>query len=704
MKQMSLPRGFISRSSVLVIFFAACSLANCFSSLELNAQPAKEPNSSAKIASSADTLSTFLHRKIIGPDLSQAEVQRFLESRVPRMPNIRTVSEWQATADRLRARVLDEIVFRGEQARLWRDAKTRVEWLDTTEGGPGYRLRKLRYEALPGMWIPALLYEPDKLTGKTPAALNVNGHDPNGKAAPYKQIRSINQAKRGMLVLNVEWFGMGQLRGEMSEHYRMNQLDLCGISGLAPFYLAMSRGLDLLLSLEHTDPERVAVSGLSGGGWQTIFISSLDTRVKLSNPVAGYSSFLTRIWNLSDLGDSEQTPNDLATVADYSHLTAMLAPRPALLTYNAKDDCCFASAHALPPLLNAARPIYQLFGKESNLRSHVNYEPGTHNFEQDNREQHYRMLGDHFFGGSTEFSWREIQSTNEVKTKEQLNVELPADNANFHSLALEAVKSLPRDAGLPGDLAAAKRWQESRRQILHQRVRTKNYGVQGETIAKEEKDGIKATFWKLKVSGIWTVPAIELVKGEPKATTILVSDGGRTNALQQIERILSLSNRVLVVDPFYFGESKIKNRDFLFALTVAAVGERPLGIQASQLTAIARWSQGEFQTGPAAIVAVGPRSSLFSLVAAAAEERAIDGVELHEGLGSLKEIIEQNWTVNQRPELFCFGLLESFDVKQLVALAAPTPVVFPTAHDRVKMELAGLKDWYKLFGVDLDLW
>ena len=144
----------------------------------------------------------------------------------------------------------------------------------------------------------------------------------------------------------------------------MNQLDLCGTSGLAPFYLDMKRGLDVLLSLEHADPARVAVTGLSGGGWQTIFFSSLDTRVTLANPVAGYSSFKTRAWHLKDLGDSEQTPNDLATICDYTHLTAMLAPRPTLLTYNLHDDCCFEGAYALEPLFNAAEPIFRLYGQE----------------------------------------------------------------------------------------------------------------------------------------------------------------------------------------------------------------------------------------------------------------------------------------------------------------------------------------------------
>lgn len=145
-----------------------------------------------------------------------------------------------------------------------------------------------------------------------------DGHEATGKATLHKQLRCINQVKRGIVVLNIEWFGMGQLNCPNYAHSRLNQLDLCGTSGLSPFYLAIRRGLDVLLAHPHADPERVAVSGLSGGGWQTILISALDPRVTLANPVAGYSSFRTRVRHIRDLGDSEQAPCDLATLADYT--------------------------------------------------------------------------------------------------------------------------------------------------------------------------------------------------------------------------------------------------------------------------------------------------------------------------------------------------------------------------------------------------
>ena len=169
---------------------------------------------------------SLLKREIIGPHLAEQEAQDYCDRHVSPIPAYESVEQWQAWADMIRSMVLDRVVYRGEAAQ-WRDAPC-VEWFDTIAGGPGYKIKKLRYEALPGLWIPALLYEPEKIAGRMPVSLAVNGHDGRGKAADYKQMRCINQAKRGMLVLNVEWLGMGQLRSENFRHSRMNQLDLCG--------------------------------------------------------------------------------------------------------------------------------------------------------------------------------------------------------------------------------------------------------------------------------------------------------------------------------------------------------------------------------------------------------------------------------------------------------------------------------------------
>src|ERR1051325_8244459 len=161
-------------------------------------------------AAPLDDIQTWLKREIIGPNLALAEVQAWAESRVPLMPAVQTAADWQKLADRMRPATPALAGLSGQPGK-WRAAKRGAVWLETVEGGPGYRIRKLRYEAVPGLWIPALLYEPERLSGKVPVSLNVNGHEGIGKSVPYKQIRCINQAKRGLLVLNPEWIGMGQL-------------------------------------------------------------------------------------------------------------------------------------------------------------------------------------------------------------------------------------------------------------------------------------------------------------------------------------------------------------------------------------------------------------------------------------------------------------------------------------------------------------
>ncbi|HLB73551.1 MAG TPA: hypothetical protein VJJ98_05995 [Sedimentisphaerales bacterium] len=646
-------------------------------------------------------LGEFLARQIVSPDLVLNQVERFCEDRVRRMPETASVREWEKYANRLRRDVMEKVVLRG-RATQWAKARTKVEWLETLDAGEGYSIRKLRYEALPGLWIPALLYEPDGLSGKAPVVMNVNGHDGKGKAATYKQIRCINQAKRGIIALNVEWLGMGQLTTENFQHYRMNQLDLCGAGGVAPFYLSMKRGLDVLLSHKFADPKRVGVAGLSGGGWQTITISSLDTRVTLSNPVAGYSSYITRAHNHSDLGDSEQTPTDLAMVADYTHLTALLAPRAALLTYNKKDDCFFASDHALPPLLEAAEPIFKLYGKPDNLRCHINEDPGTHNFELDNRQAHYRMLADHFFPGDTACPVEEIACEAEVRTADDLQIELPADNADFNKLALQLSGDLPRDPKLPSTAKKAQSWRRKKVKLLSDIVRAQVYRVQAEQAGEESKKAVHATFWKLQIDDVWTLPAVELSTDKSQKTAIVVADEGYAAQTEAIEKLLENGYRILALDPFYVGQSEIPSRDYLFALLVAGVGDRPLGLQASQIAAVARWLHADRKLGPVTLAACGDQLSLSALVAAALEENAIERVELTGVIGSLKEVIERNDSVDKKPVLFCFALLEHFDIRQLVAMVAPRQVRFIAPCERAKEELKDLKSFYATLGSQFD--
>ena len=245
--------------------------------------------------SEPNEISQVLGEEILAPSVAVHQVKSYILSRVAPPPSATNAQQWTEQAKRLRQHLLQDVVFHGWPDE-WVNAPPKFEDLGVIETGQGYRLRKLRYEIVPVFQSVAILYEPEKLQGKVPAILNVNGHvGPPGKAVEYEQKRCINFAKHGILALNLEWFFFGELRQEGNQHWYGAHLDLVGANGLGIFLLEMRRGLDYLYNHPSVDRSRLGVTGLSGGGWQTIFLSSLDERVKAAVPVAGYSPVSTKV-------------------------------------------------------------------------------------------------------------------------------------------------------------------------------------------------------------------------------------------------------------------------------------------------------------------------------------------------------------------------------------------------------------------------
>ncbi|MGA8185709.1 MAG: hypothetical protein WB819_18940, partial [Terriglobia bacterium] len=138
------------------------------------------------------------------------QLQEYLFKSIPKLPTPSSAQAWTEEEARLRKQILDDVAFHG-WPQAWVNSPPKFEDLGEIAGGNGYRMRKLRFEIVPGFDSTAILYEPLNVNGKAPAVLNVNGHDPLGKGAEYKQKRCINLAKRGIYALSLEWIGYGEL-------------------------------------------------------------------------------------------------------------------------------------------------------------------------------------------------------------------------------------------------------------------------------------------------------------------------------------------------------------------------------------------------------------------------------------------------------------------------------------------------------------
>jgi len=536
----------------------------------------------------------------------------------------------------------------------------------------GYRVRKFRYEVVPGLYSTAILYEPDKIEGRVPAILNLVGHDPLGNVVEYEQKRCINFAKRGILALSLGWPGFGELSQPENSHDFGGHLDLVGANSLGYFYLIVRRGLDYLESLPQADPKRIGVTGLSGGGWQTIMISALDERVNVMVEVAGFGSLQTNLTRPMDTQEVEEDATDLTKDFDYPFLVAMRAPRPTLLIHNEQDDCCFLAPLVKPYVYDQTLPFFKLYKQESALRWYENIDPGTHNYQLDNREKAYAFFEEFF---RLPVSNKEIPSDAEIFTPQELAGSLPANNLTTADLARKLAAQIKRS---PIPQAAKERtdWLAAQREQLKNVLRYTPVSASAWKLISTKRPGLQAISYRfdfsnsLSATGIW-------VAGNHVATnapvTIVVNDKGYKASAQNVVDRVNRGEQVLALEPLFFGSSTPDDPDPAYwEMLVASNGERPLGLEVSQLVAVARSLRAG--SSKLRLETVGIRSQIVALAAAAIEPDLFSEVDSHGGMNSLSYLLDTPVAYRAAPDLFCLDLYKYFDVDRLGALAAPTKV------------------------------
>ena len=568
-----------------------------------------------------------------------------------------TPSAWEITqTDKLRQQILDQIVFRGVPEK-WIHHQTRVEQAETIQTGNHYEIQKVRLEVLPDLWIPGLLYFPlqsldpePNPESRIPAVLSVNGHiGYPGKSTGFVQRRCINLAKRGIITLHLEWFSFGELSAPNYKHNRLAYLDLCGVSGLSVFYLAMRGGLDLLWEHPQVDRKQIGMTGLSGGGWQTIMLSALDPRITLVVPNAGYIDIANRLAHRGDIGDLEQNPTDLIALSDYTHLTALLAPRPALLIYNEQDDCCFVADRAKPAVYDPIKTVYALIDdidNESTFAYHKNINPGTHNYDRDNREQLYRFLNRHF--APRLIQDQDIPCESEIRSFKELVVGLPEKTANFRTLASDFMENLEEVGSVgEGSLKDILCFQES--EVVETQLEGNADGAGGQLIFD---NGLIAPICEFR-------PAI----GSEIETILLIADQGMEATIPDLTDLLRAGRSVIAVDLFLTGQAvPAEMSTSQVAMLISTVGLRGLGLQTAQLCAIIDWICQRHDLPQISILSRGRTTGIVAELAAQLCPHRVADLTTQDALSSLRDLIDNEMEYENCPTLFCFGLLQHFDI------------------------------------------
>lgn len=260
----------------------------------------------------------------------------------------------------------------------------------------GYAIERLVFQTFPGVWMTANAYVP-KRQGKLPAILMVHGHWRGAKQDPVVQARCIGAAKLGFFVLVVDAFGageraigraLGEYHGDMTAATLLpTGLPLSGVQ----VYENM-RAVDYLQQRPEVNPEKIGISGASGGGNQSMYAGGWDERFGAVSPVCSVGNYQAYLGAACCM--CEVVPGALRFAEEWG-LLGMVAPR-GLLVINATRDARQFSVEEAKKSLALAKPIFELLGKASHLR-HTTFESG-HDYSQPMREAVYGWMTFHLKG------------------------------------------------------------------------------------------------------------------------------------------------------------------------------------------------------------------------------------------------------------------------------------------------------------------
>lgn len=273
---------------------------------------------------------------------------------------------------------------------------------------PGMTVRNVVYYSRPEYPVTGLLFVPDHAQ-KAPGVLFLCGHSGEGKADNVYQTCAMNLANQGFVVLMIDPVSQGerlQFSAALTRKYTLHccnahnmqgkQLYLCGEYFGAWRAWDAIRGIDYLQTLPEVDPDRLGITGNSGGGTMTTFVNALDDRLIMAAPGCYITTWQHEVENELP-ADIEQMPPDMFRYGlDMADFVIASAPRPTLIMGQKND---FFDPRGTLEAYDDIKSIYSLLGAKENVKVFIG--PDGHGYHAANRAQMYQFFSLHGFEKKT---------------------------------------------------------------------------------------------------------------------------------------------------------------------------------------------------------------------------------------------------------------------------------------------------------------
>lgn len=300
-------------------------------------------------------------------------------------PKYDSLEQWQARAQQLRKQVQFAAGLLPMPERTPLNAKIfgRIENKD-------YSIEKVYIETLPGFYLAGNLYRPLGRSGRFAGMLAPHGHAQYGRLEHGPLFsppsRGINHARQGYVVFTYDMVGYTDTM-QIPHVFGGPREQLWGFGPLALQTWNSIRALDFIQSLPDVDPERIVVTGESGGGTQTFLLCAIDDRPRWSAPVNMISLIMQG-------GSPCENAPGLRLGTNNVEIASLMAPRPMLMVSATGDWTKNTPVEEYP----SVRSIYELYGKPDLVETIQIDAP--HNYNRASREAVYRFMAKHVLGDS----------------------------------------------------------------------------------------------------------------------------------------------------------------------------------------------------------------------------------------------------------------------------------------------------------------